>query len=367
MAELETLRQEATTEPALDDSESVAGRVAEAEELALAQSTPPVAMAPVLVAVPTSIETIEPPPYEEITLVESISSATVPAPVSVETIEPLPVEDTVDIESSVPAAVAPAMSTETVQPPPDEDAPPVEVIAAAPAHTPDPVESIAAAPIARASEPVTLAIVEPPPRTAAVVVPRPAPTPIAPLPESESLLAVSDDVDKQVLPIFLEEAAELFPQASEQLRAWRKKPGDVHPANGLKRTLHTFKGSARMAGAMRLGELTHLMESRLPESEALGRPSPELLDALDNDLDHIAFMLDRLQKGVNTDLPVECHRSAGIGRACGARSRQHRGEGPVVATIAARHASATSRPRRLPRAKARERSCACARTSSTTS
>ncbi len=95
VTELETLRQEATTEPALDDSETVAERVAEAEELALEQSTPPVAMAPVLVAVPTSIETIEPPSDEEITLVESIASVPVTVPVSVEMIEPPPVEDTV--------------------------------------------------------------------------------------------------------------------------------------------------------------------------------------------------------------------------------------------------------------------------------
>jgi len=120
----------------------------------------------------------------------------------------------------------------------------------------------------------------------------------------EPLLSVRDDVDQQVLPIFLEEAAELFPQAGEQLRAWRKKPGDADAARALKRTLHTFKGSARMAGAMRLGELSHLMESRLPEGEALTLPSPSLLDALDNDLDHLAFVLDRLHKGeTNSALP----------------------------------------------------------------
>jgi len=120
----------------------------------------------------------------------------------------------------------------------------------------------------------------------------------------ESLRDVSDDVDKQVLPIFLEEAAELFPQAGEQLRAWRKRPADIAPVRALRRILHTFKGSARMAGAMRLGELTHLMESRLPEGEAIARPAPALLDALDTDLDRVAFVLDRLHQGeVNSVLP----------------------------------------------------------------
>ncbi|HEV8095907.1 MAG TPA: ATP-binding protein, partial [Burkholderiales bacterium] len=123
-------------------------------------------------------------------------------------------------------------------------------------------------------------------------------------PGDESLANVHDDVDEQVLPIFLEEAAELFPQAGEQLRAWRRSPANHDPAQALQRTLHTFKGSARMAGAMRLGELTHTMESRLLAGDALAKPSPELFETLDTDLDRLAFVLDRLQKGeVNTPLP----------------------------------------------------------------
>ncbi len=219
--ELEALRQEATPEPVLDDSETVAARVAEADEFAHA---PPLAVAP-------------PPPPR---LVEITPSP--PAP---------------SAEEPVLTAVAPSP---------------------APVH------------LAPASAPRAVPAVAPPP---------------APLPTTEApLVDVRDDVDLQVLPIFLEEAAELFPQAGEQLRAWRKKPADVEPVRGLKRTLHTFKGSARMAGAMRLGELAHLMESRLPEHEAQERPSATLFDALDNDLDHIAFVLDRLHKGeVDTVLP----------------------------------------------------------------
>ncbi len=285
VADLEALRQEATSEPTLDDSETIAERVAEAEELAQAQSAEPIAaprlvetIAPILVAVPTLFETIEPPPIEEATQVDAIAPVPFVVPTSMETIEPPPIATPTLVETVVPLSVA----------------------------TPTLVETVAPLPAARVPELVPIAVVEPPapPRTTPVAVPRPVPTVTAPEPEDESLLAVSDDVDKQVLPIFLEEASELFPQASEQLRAWRKKPADVQPAHGLKRTLHTIKGSARMAGAMRLGELTHLMESRLPENEALARPASTLFEALENDLDHIAFVLDRLHKGeINTALP----------------------------------------------------------------
>jgi len=48
----------------------------------------------------------------------------------------------------------------------------------------------------------------------------------------------------------------------------------------LMRLLHTIKGSARMAGAMRLGELVHDMEARIETAMAL----PHLPDGLSDDL-----------------------------------------------------------------------------------
>src|SRR4029079_6926944 len=156
-------------------------------------------------------------------------------------------------------------------------------------------EPTASSPSERKAEPTLHAVSAP---TRPTPSPSPTPTPAVaaptPPPADATLLEVHDDVDRQVLPIFLDEAAELFPQAGEQLRGWRAKPGTSDPMQALQRTLHTFKGSARMAGAMRLGEVAHMMESRLTGVEATA-PTPEFFDALDNDLDHIAFLLDRLQ------------------------------------------------------------------------
>jgi chemosensory pili system protein ChpA (sensor histidine kinase/response regulator) len=125
----------------------------------------------------------------------------------------------------------------------------------------------------------------------------------------DPLAGIRDDVDSQVLSIFLDEAAELFPQAGEELRAWRRAPGDASLPARLRRTLHTFKGSARMAGAMRLGELAHLMESRL-EDEAI-EAGPQLFESLDEDLDHMAFVLEGLRRGeVDLALPWVAARDA---------------------------------------------------------
>ena len=120
----------------------------------------------------------------------------------------------------------------------------------------------------------------------------------------ESLLDVADDLDASIMPIFLEEAGELLPQAGELLRGWRRAPDDAAAAAQLRRTLHTLKGSARMAGAMRLGELAHRMEAQLSIGDAPVAPSAELFEALDTDLDRASFLLDALREGkANVELP----------------------------------------------------------------
>ena len=73
-----------------------------------------------------------------------------------------------------------------------------------------------------------------------------------------------DAVDPELFPIFEEEALELLPKLAAQLRDWAA-PADRRrrtPAACM-RTLHTLKGGARLAGAMRLGEMAHRLETRI--------------------------------------------------------------------------------------------------------
>ena len=105
---------------------------------------------------------------------------------------------------------------------------------------------------------------------------------------------VQDDVDQELLPLFLEEANELYPQIGEALRAWREQPDDGQMERRLQRSLHTFKGSARMAGVMRLGELAHQMEERI----AVAQRPPSFWEGLQNDLEQMSSMIGQLQSGV---------------------------------------------------------------------
>ncbi|MBB5193231.1 chemosensory pili system protein ChpA (sensor histidine kinase/response regulator) [Silvimonas terrae] len=101
---------------------------------------------------------------------------------------------------------------------------------------------------------------------------------------------LNDEIDDQLLPVFVEEGDELLPQVGGALRALRD--GDAAEADRLKRILHTLKGSARMSGAMRMGEATHRMESRLLAAGSL--VSGPLIDELESDYDLINLLFDEL-------------------------------------------------------------------------
>lgn len=129
--------------------------------------------------------------------------------------------------------------------------------------------------------------------------------PAAPSPVFERR-EVADEIDAQLLPVFLEEAETLVPDTSAQLRAWAEAPADAAARDALQRSLHTIKGSARMVGAMRLGELTHVMESRvIAVIEGQLATSREVFDTLEAQLDRVADGVERLKRGELTSLADE--------------------------------------------------------------
>lgn len=109
-------------------------------------------------------------------------------------------------------------------------------------------------------------------------------------------ILVRDDVDEQLLPVFLDEADDLCPKVAAGLRALHEKPDDEQQVNLLKRLLHTIKGSSRMVGAMRIGELAHAMEDRmlafLQQHDETG-----YWETLENDFDQITTLIEQLRSG----------------------------------------------------------------------
>lgn len=104
---------------------------------------------------------------------------------------------------------------------------------------------------------------------------------------------LQDKLELDLLPALLEEADELLPQIVVALRTWRELPGDEPSERKLQRSLHTFKGSARMVGAMQLGEQIHLMESRVDAEES--RHRQEFWEDLQRHLERIGELVEQLR------------------------------------------------------------------------
>ena len=107
-------------------------------------------------------------------------------------------------------------------------------------------------------------------------------------------------LDPELFAIFREEAQALIPQLNAVMRQWSARPGNEGARQETLRLLHTLKGGARLAGAMRLGAMAHEMESAISEIGRTGNkvPSGEMLESLQTRLDDIdRFFTLLLQEG----------------------------------------------------------------------
>ena len=83
----------------------------------------------------------------------------------------------------------------------------------------------------------------------------PAPAPPA--------MELPEDIDEEIVEIFLEEAEEEYRNISRLLPAWQANPGDEASLKELRRSFHTLKGSGRLVGAKDVGEFAWAFENML--------------------------------------------------------------------------------------------------------
>ena len=123
-------------------------------------------------------------------------------------------------------------------------------------------------------------------------------------PESELVGAsYADEIDPDLLPVFLEEAADLLPRIGHDLRQWQQEPGNTAIAQGMQRDLHTVKGSARMAGAMRLGQHAHELETQIENMVHAGTSTlpATAFDELLANYDAALLLFEGLQQPAQAD------------------------------------------------------------------
>lgn len=119
----------------------------------------------------------------------------------------------------------------------------------------------------------------------------------------------TDQPDPDLLPVFLEEVADLLPRLQRDLQACREGHDPVSGAvpldgaarqgalDSLRRGLHTLKGSARMTGCHATGARAHALEDRLQDLRAEVASAGDHLPAPWTAFQH-AF--DQLVEGIDT-------------------------------------------------------------------
>ena len=105
--------------------------------------------------------------------------------------------------------------------------------------------------------------------------------------------AQDEDFDPEIVEIFIEEASELLEDIERALHEWQEDWNNTEPVEDLKRSLHTFKGGARLAGMMDIGDLSHEFESVLIEMGADAQIDQSFFKKLNNYQDRLHLLVDR--------------------------------------------------------------------------
>lgn len=112
-----------------------------------------------------------------------------------------------------------------------------------------------------------------------------------------------DEIDHDIMPIFLEEAADINGVIIQQLESFKMGDREIIPE--LKRNLHTLKGNVGMVGALRARKELHeieavmakLIENNFKDLEKVGNELQDRFEEIDN-------LLEAYQNG-NYDYHVE--------------------------------------------------------------
>ena len=128
---------------------------------------------------------------------------------------------------------------------------------------------------------------------------------------------LQDELDIELLPLFLQEATEKLALIGELMRRWRAEPDNPALSSALKRELHTVKGSARMAGAMRLGERLHQLESLIDEAQTHAAIRPTLFDELEQRFDAVLSLHEALETpiAIQSDIAAATDAAIAVGAA----------------------------------------------------
>ena len=102
--------------------------------------------------------------------------------------------------------------------------------------------------------------------------------------------------DPELLEIFIEEAKDLLESLESSYQKWYADQNDKESLPQLKRTLHTIKGSARLAGVLPIGDLSHALETVFNNfDEGHANASDEVLSIIRQSIDMLAYQVEEVE------------------------------------------------------------------------
>lgn len=107
----------------------------------------------------------------------------------------------------------------------------------------------------------------------------------------EKVSSVEDEIDLDVYEISKPEAEEMYEYIFPLLEKIDENGLSINESQELKRYLHTFKGSVRMAGANKLGMLAHRLESLLDYAETRKLNLFRLKPLLEKEMNKVSVLM----------------------------------------------------------------------------
>src|SRR5690606_17997987 len=126
-----------------------------------------------------------------------------------------------------------------------------------------------------------------------------APRPVAAVPAARHAVGPQpDEVDPEIVEIFLEESREEIASLNEHFPHWKRNPEHADSLTTVRRSFHTLKGSGRMVGAELIGEFAWSMENLLNRViDQTVKAVPPLFDLIESAIAALPELIEQLEAG----------------------------------------------------------------------
>ncbi|UCC56675.1 MAG: Hpt domain-containing protein [Gammaproteobacteria bacterium] len=122
--------------------------------------------------------------------------------------------------------------------------------------------------------------------------------PSADIPAISGLQVFADDIDREILDIFIEEAGDEIEKLSRLIPDWVEDTDNREMADTICRSFHTLKGGGRMVGALALAEFSWVFEHLFNQVvEGTIRADEKLLELMLEAREPLVQLLDQVKGG----------------------------------------------------------------------